>query len=126
MMDAVIQESERLLIIRRILLGEICTLVASFYADNGLIAARDPKTLQTTADILFGLFDRVCLQTNTRKTTVMTFVPGKIWTSLSDTTYHAQMDRTSAAKARAVNRKMECCKCGTLLVAGLMAGHMAK
>ena len=39
-----ILEWERLLAIRCILLREIRTLIAIFYADGGLIASRNPKT----------------------------------------------------------------------------------
>ena len=45
MVDAVIREWERLLIICHILLDKIRTLIAIFYADDGLIAAHNPKTL---------------------------------------------------------------------------------
>ena len=58
--------------------ADIRTIVAVFYADDGLIAARDPKTLQTAFDLLTGLFDRVGLETNTTKTEVMVFLPGRI------------------------------------------------
>ena len=44
--DTVIRELERLLAIRRNPLGKICTLlVTMFYANGGLIAARNLKTL---------------------------------------------------------------------------------
>ena len=92
MVDAIIREWERLLVIRRIPLSEICTLIAIFYANDGLIAARNPKTLQTAVDLLTGLFDCVGLQTNTTKTEVMVFVPGKIRTFLLESAYRARMD----------------------------------
>ena len=76
---------ERLFAIRRIPLGEMCTLMTIFYADDGLIASRNPKTTQTAVDLLTGLFDRVGLQTNTTKTEIMVFVPGKIRTFLLET-----------------------------------------
>ena len=43
--NAFIREWERLLIIRRIPLGDIRTLIAIVYADDRLIASRNPKTL---------------------------------------------------------------------------------
>ena len=43
---------------------EVRLLLACFYADNGLIALRDPNFLQQAFDLLPGLFDRVGLQTN--------------------------------------------------------------
>ena len=124
MVDAIIREWERLLIIRRIPLGEIRTLIAIFYADDGLIAARDPKTLQTAVDLLTGLFDRVGLQTNTTKTEVMVFVPGKIRTFLSESAYRARMDETYRGEGK--GRKVECSECGRMLAVGSMAGHLAK
>ena len=45
MVNAIIREWERLLAIRRIPLGEIRTLVAIFYADDGLVVSHNPKTL---------------------------------------------------------------------------------
>ena len=59
MVDAIIRGWERLLIVRRIPLGEIRTLIAIFHADDGLIASRNPKTLQSAVDLLTGLFNRV-------------------------------------------------------------------
>ena len=56
------------------------------------MASRNPKTLQTAVDLLTSLFDRVGLQTNTTKTKVMTFMPVKIWTFLSETAYEPRAD----------------------------------
>ena len=56
-------------------------------------------------DLLTDLFDRVGLQTNTMKTKVMTFVPGKIWTFLLDTAYCAQIDEDFCGEGK--GRKME-------------------
>ena len=62
-------------------------LFAIFYVDDTLVASRDPKTLQRAMDVLVALFERVGLRTNTKKTKVMTFVPGKIRTRLSTAAY---------------------------------------
>ena len=124
MVDAVIRERERLLNIRHVPFREIRTLVAMFCVDDELIASHDPRTLQTAVDLLTSLFDRVGLQTNTTKTEVMTFVPGKIRTSLSDTAYRERMDEDFCGKGK--GRKVEWGECDTLLAVGLLAGHMAK
>ena len=105
MVDAVIREWERLLILKDIPLGQVRVLVAIFYADDGLIASRDPAVLQTAIDLLTGLFDRVGLKTNTTKTECMTFLPGKIRTALSDTAYRARMDDTFRGEHK--GRKVE-------------------
>ena len=51
-------------------------------------------------NLLTGLFDRAGLQTNTTKTNVMMFVPGKIWSFLSDTAYRARMDEDFRMRVR--------------------------
>ena len=61
---------------------DIRTIVAVFYADDGLVAAREPKVLQDSFDILISLFERVGLETNTTKTEMMVFLPGRTRTGL--------------------------------------------
>ena len=45
-----------------------------FYADDGLIAARNNEWLQTAINCLTELFARVGLRMNTSKTKVMTYI----------------------------------------------------
>ena len=46
-----------------------------FYADNGMVASSDPQWLQDTFSTLVGLFNRVGLDTNARKTVGMVCHP---------------------------------------------------
>ena len=46
---------------------------ALFYANNGVVASTDPGWLQLEFDFMMGLFDRVGLHTNVRKTVGMVF-----------------------------------------------------
>ena len=46
-------------------------LVAYLYSDNGLVTSTQPERLQREFSVLTGLFDRVDLRTNTRKTVSM-------------------------------------------------------
>ena len=62
--------------------------MVSFYVDDGVLSVRDPMWLQSAFDILITLFEQACLKTNTKKTQVMTCVPGKIRESLSEEVYH--------------------------------------
>ena len=48
---------------------------ALFYADDGMIASSDPRWLQWAFTILVGLFDRVGLKKNQRKTVSMACRP---------------------------------------------------
>ena len=45
---------------------------ALFYADDGMLASSDPEWLQWDFTQLVGLFDRVGLKTNCKKTVSMT------------------------------------------------------
>ena len=67
MVDAVVREWERQLVARGLGLDDVRRLFACFYADDGLLAARDPEHLQLAFDLLTDLFDRVGLKTNTTK-----------------------------------------------------------
>ena len=66
----------------------VAIFLAIFYADDAVIAARDPVLLQKVLDNLVGLIERVRLRTNTLKTKVMTCLPGKIQTRHSTATYN--------------------------------------
>ena len=65
--------------------------MACFYADDGLVAARNADTLQKASDILTGLFDRVGMRTNRAKMEVMICVAGRIRTPLDQDAYEACM-----------------------------------
>ena len=46
---------------------------ALFYSDDGMVILSDPRWLQSAFNTLVGLFDRVGLHTNVRKTVGMVF-----------------------------------------------------
>ena len=102
---------------------DIRKLVAYFYADDGLVAARDADTLQKAFDILTGLFDRVGLRTNTTKTEVMICVAGRICTPLDQDAYEARMSDLHRAERK--GRKVECPTCGEPLAVGSLCSHLA-
>ena len=68
MIDAIVRELMRQLEEQGADTADIREIVACFYADDGLIAARDPTTLQDAIDALITLFERAGLKTNTGKT----------------------------------------------------------
>ena len=61
-------------------------------AKSGLVVTRNPIVLQQAFDALTGLFNRVVLKTNTKKTEAMAFLPSRIYTCLYADTYKAQLD----------------------------------
>ena len=56
--------------------GDVWKFLVAFYADDGLIQARDPAFLRHAFEILVDLFGRVGLKTNTTKTKAMVCIPG--------------------------------------------------
>jgi hypothetical protein len=117
-----VREWERQLVAKGLGLDDVRQLFACFYADDGLLAARDPEHLELAFDILTSLFDRVGLKTNTLKTEAMTFLPGRIRRGLSDEAYLVRMD--PEARAAAAARKVRCELCQVELATGSLASHL--
>jgi hypothetical protein len=88
--------------------------VVAFFVDNGLVAARCSKWLQSSFTILINLLERIGLKTNAAKTKVMTCLPGKIRVAKMEEEYAAQQTGDAAA---AKHRRVECEVCGISLVA---------
>jgi len=86
---------------------ELWRLMAIFYADDTLIASRDPELLQEAVDVIVGLFKYVGLRTNTKKTKVMTCLPGKIRTRHSDEVHNNIIKGLLSAAERQV-RVVQC------------------
>lgn len=72
--------------------------------------------------MLLSLFERVGLKTNTKKTEIMIFVPGKIRTSLTEDAYRARMEEDFRRKWR--GGKVECDICGVSLRPGSLTRHL--
>jgi hypothetical protein len=94
----------------------------AFFVNNRLVAARCPEWLQTSFDILITLFERISLQTNAKKTKVMTCLPGKMRVSQTEEVYASQQMGlgTSTMKHRCVDWEV----CGTSLMAESLQSHL--
>ena len=101
---------------------EIRLLLACFYADDGLIACRDPDLLQRAFDALTKLFERCGLKTNVKKTEAVTFVPGKIRVCDTEEGYRARMDAEFRRKRG--SRRVKCDICSADLAAGSLRSHL--
>ncbi|KAL7552528.1 hypothetical protein ACHAWF_016807 [Thalassiosira exigua] len=126
LVDAIVREWLRVLFGDDAALGldeeMLRVLMALFYADDGFIASRDPDMLQEASDVLVGLFDRVGLVCNTTKTKALTFVPGKIRTRLSVSSYQRRFGL--GTRAAWMSRRVECDQCGQELAASSLGKHM--
>jgi len=96
--------------------------LALFYADDAIIAHRDPAWLQESLNVLIELFERVGLRTNTSKTKAMICVPGKIRTCLTTSVYNRT--RGCLENAEDGSYRVECDKCGQSLKEGSLASHL--
>ena len=103
-------------------LDDVRRLFACFYADDGLLATRDPEHLQLAFDLLTALFDRIGRKTNTIKNKAMLFLPGRIRQGLLDEAYLARMDMEAQATAAA--RRVRCELCQVELATGSLASHL--
>jgi hypothetical protein len=100
------------------------TLFAIFYVDDAYIASRDPVFLQRAIDGLVRTFERVGLETNTKKRQAMTCMPGTICLQLPTKSYQRMcIGCTSAANWDA--RTVTCRECGKDMRASSLGGHLA-
>jgi len=104
LVDAVAREWLRLLREEMVMEEEeldkmMATLFAIFYVDDMYIASRDPVFLQRAINGLVSTFERVDLETNIKKTQVMTCTPGTICLQLPTKSYlRMRTGRTPAAQ----------------------------
>ena len=110
----------------KLAIQDVRKLMAAFYADDGLVASRDPVRLQQAFNELTALFERVGLKTNAKKTEVVVFLPGKIRNRLSPEGYAARMDAEiwSELRGEPVGRRVQCPKCDATLRAGSLRSHL--
>ena len=101
---------------------DVRQLLACFYADDGLIVARDPVQLQCAFDSLYALFDRVGLKTNTKKTELLVLLPGRIRTCLNADAYKARMSNLYREERR--GRRVSCPECGKGMAVGSLRSHL--
>ena len=95
-----------------------------FYADDGLIGARNHEWLQMALSCLVGLFARAGLQTNTSKTKAMTCTPGYISDRLSSPAYKRRREGGGESPRTRRRRRVTCSVCGADLAAGSLSVHM--
>ncbi len=100
------------------------TLFAIFYVDDAYIASRDSVFFQRAINGLIRTFERVGLETNTKKTQAMTCTPGTICLHLLTKSYQQmRIRRTPAANWDA--HTVTCRECGKDMRASSLAPHFA-
>ena len=101
----------------------INTLLVAFYADDGLLGARDPDHLQKALDLLVHYFSRVGLVCNASKTKFMTCIPDRIRTRLIEETYvHSR--QWAATRGERLHRRVNCEVCDKEMWATSLTKHL--
>ena len=67
---------------------------AFYYADDGMVVSLDPRWIQGAFSTLLGMFDRVLLKTNVRKTVGMVFRQCQASVTQSEVVYGQRMTGT--------------------------------
>jgi hypothetical protein len=103
--------------------GQIRDFIACFYADDGLVGARDADWLQHSFGVLTGHFARLGLECNTRKTETMTCLPGAIPHPMSDDATRRRQEGHGDTFRERQRRRVECSICGVAIAQGSLAIH---
>ena len=101
----------------------IWDLAAYFYAYNGLITSTQTERLQRAFAILTGLFDRVGLRTNTRKTASMACQPCHASGKMSVEAYERRTTGTGPTFWDRYRRRVHCPDCRDEIAAGSLLMH---
>ena len=96
---------------------------ALFYADNGMLASSDPQWLQWAFTQLVGLFDRVGLNTNTRKMVSMTCRPCNTTGNRLEEAYGRLITGEGPTFRERKRERFTCGDCGKEVAAGLLDSH---
>ena len=94
-----------------------------FYADGGMVANKYPGWLQSAFDTLMGLFDRVGLWKNARKTVGMACRPcqeSEVW---ADEAYTRRMKGEGRGFKERQQERVICPECGKELAKGSLVAH---
>jgi Reverse transcriptase (RNA-dependent DNA polymerase) len=97
-----------------------------FYADDGMIAARDPAWLQEALEVLVALFRRAGLDVNVNKTKIMICHPGFIKTHFSDATYKRRLTGEGPSPQQLKKVVVECPNCKKKMNKASLASHMER
>ena len=98
-------------------------LAAYFYANDGLIVSTQPERMQREFNVLTGLFDRVVLRTNMRKTVSMAHQPCHAPGRMSVETYGRLTTGTGLIFWERQRMRVQCPECEVEVVTGSLLTH---
>jgi Reverse transcriptase (RNA-dependent DNA polymerase) len=103
--------------------GRIRDFIACFYADDGMVGARDADWLEHSFGVLVGFFARMGLECNTRKTEAMTCLPGYIAQPRSEVAVRRRQEGQGDSFRERRRQRVECELCGVALAQGSLNHH---
>ena len=95
-----------------------------FYANDSMVALSDPAWLQDAFNALVGLFDRVVLQKNVRKTVGMVCHPCQAAGNITKATYGRRITGEGHSYRERQRDRVESEECGEQLAVGSLLSHM--
>ena len=97
---------------------------ALFYMEYGMIILSDPRCLQGDFSTLVGLFNRVDLNNNTRKTVGTVCNPCQAEGTQFEAAYGRRMMGAGTSYRERQRGQVQCKECGEEMELGSLAGHM--
>ena len=94
-----------------------------FYAENGMVAFSDPRWIQGAFNTLVGLFDRLGLRTNFRKTVGMVCRPCEVVGNQSEAAYGRLIMGEVPTYQEQEKGLIQFMECGGDMVVGSVVGH---
>ena len=89
-----------------------------------MVASSDHRWIQGAFNTLIGLFDRVGLRKNLRKTVRMVYLPCQAAGNLSEAAYGRRVTGEGPTYRERLKGQVLCRECGELLAAGYLTSHL--
>ena len=97
---------------------------ALLYADDGMLALSDPGCLQGAFSTLVGMFDRVGLNMNVRKTVRIFCCPYQVAGTQSEAEYERRMTGTGPSYRERQCVCVQCSECGEEIAFVSLSAHL--
>ena len=89
-----------------------------------MVSSSNPRWIQVSFSTLAGLFDRVGLRTNARKTVGMVCRPFQAAGTQSEAVYWRRMIGDGSSYQERQKGRVQCRECGEEMAAGSLVGHI--
>jgi hypothetical protein len=98
-------------------------MLTLFYADDGLLSAKDKEWLLKALNLLVSLFERIGLKTNDSKTKRMICLPAVKATRMTDGAHKCRMTGEGNSCHECMRQRVACPECGDILQLSSLPAH---